>query len=317
MSVEPTKQRLAWVGVLAIALLLAGCAHTTSGDQVPSPRTTNGRIAYIQGCCAEWIVYTVAPDGTGEIEMTTGHYEMASGPTWSPDGTKLAFGAFSTRSGWRGREIGVMDAEGSHIQAITHTDIEETDPEWTPDGTRLLFIRSGDLFSMAADGSDQIRLGRTRGTESDPEFSPSGTRILFASTAEGRRDLFTMAADGTDRERLTDSVSWEQQPHWNATGDAVLFTVRTKSATMDYDQDLWSVDATTHVATPFFNDPAIGESGAIPSPDGTRLAWVRGTNDADLTVELVVSDSDGSNLVVAATCTMDCEFWDLDWQAVN
>ena len=69
-------------------------------------------------------------DGTGRHSLA-----MEGGqPTWSPDGTKIAFA--TNRTG-----ISVVNADGTGYTEVTHAD--DVFPEWSPDGSRIAFARSG------------------------------------------------------------------------------------------------------------------------------------------------------------------------------
>src|SRR5947199_241856 len=56
----------------------------------------------------------------------TNNNAMDSGPTWSPDGTRIAF--WSNRDGKS--EIYVMDADGSNVKRLTNNLSDDNDPVW-------------------------------------------------------------------------------------------------------------------------------------------------------------------------------------------
>src|SRR5206468_751327 len=63
-------------------------------------------------------------------------FDQAYAPAWSPDGRRVAFGAWRTH-GYR--DIVVVDADGGHPAEITHDRAIEGDPVWSPDGRWLYF----------------------------------------------------------------------------------------------------------------------------------------------------------------------------------
>jgi Tol biopolymer transport system component len=109
-------------------------------------------------------IYTV-PAAGGTPTRLTHHDGPAIEPTWSPDGSQIAF--FSTRDG----SIRVMDADGTNDRLLYRSG--ENDgwaPSWSPDGTRIAFlhccspgltrplldvrvltIASGEVVSLSAD----------------------------------------------------------------------------------------------------------------------------------------------------------------------
>jgi WD40 repeat protein/PASTA domain-containing protein len=68
-------------------------------------------------------------DGTGLVNLTNDP-SSDSDPTWSPDGTKIAF---TTNRGPTGdNEVFVMNADGSNQQNLTNSPANESDPDWQP-----------------------------------------------------------------------------------------------------------------------------------------------------------------------------------------
>jgi TolB protein len=71
------------------------------------------------------------------------HHEQRRGrpvPTWSPDGSKLAF-VRDTNPEPPFSDIFVMAPDGSGQTNLTRTRASELDPAWSPDGGRIAFTR--------------------------------------------------------------------------------------------------------------------------------------------------------------------------------
>ena len=56
-------------------------------------------------------------------------------PSWSPDGTKIAFG--TDRDG--NYEIYVMNVDGSNLINLTNNAATDYYPSWSPEGTKIAF----------------------------------------------------------------------------------------------------------------------------------------------------------------------------------
>src|SRR3954452_1993496 len=95
-----TRIWIALIGVCLAALTLASPRYST----VPGG---NGKIAY--ECNGS--ICTIGPDGSGPINLGTGF-----GPTWSPEGSQIAF---IRSNGNGGYNIYKMNADGSGVTQLT------------------------------------------------------------------------------------------------------------------------------------------------------------------------------------------------------
>jgi Tol biopolymer transport system component len=182
---------------LAVALLAPGATATFGGK--------NGRIAFVSTPLADegkFEIYTMKANGGGARRLTHNR-AFDSGPTFSPDGRRIAF--VSHRDG--NYEIYLMNADGTEKQRLTHDPAEDREPAFSPDGRRIAFAsdRGGNLeiYAMNVDGTHQRRLTHRRAVDDDPTFFPNGKKIAFVRVGAGFHDIFTMRADGSRLRRLT------------------------------------------------------------------------------------------------------------------
>ena len=255
------------------------------------------------------VVYVVESDGS-QLRRLLGRrpddlYDAAQSPSFSPDGSRVAYVAFK---------------HGSWVPWV------EEDYRW-------------DIVTAALDGS-----GRRRLTKSDnilvryvsPAWSPDGTRIAFVSDRTGHKDsesgkeakgplgIYTMSADGSDLRRVAPGIriaSDRNPPVWSPDGRRLAFT----ALEPDSPDGAWSHPVTGQsyrlkdvlytVGADGLGLTRLGEmTGGLPgwSPDGSRIAFVRIDGDAQAVVTM---DPDGSNVtkVLEHRDLFTSSFGDVSW----
>jgi WD40 repeat protein len=235
---------------------------------------TNGRIAFMSTRDGEGEIFSINPDGTGELQLTN-NSAQDQWPAWSPSGDKIAFASF--RDG--DYEIYVMNPDGSGQVNITNTPGEDdTKPAWSPDGTQIAFVSlrdgSADVWKMNADGTGQVNLTSDEGsTDTDPAWSPDGTTIAFASDRNGNFDIYTMNAGGSAQTDISqDAFVSDTSPSWSPDGSQITY----QSAGISGDADILRMTAAGASKVNLTNSTD-DEEEPTWSPDGTRIAFWRGS----------------------------------------
>jgi Tol biopolymer transport system component len=97
-------------------------------------------------------IYTMNTDGTGLKQLTSRpkpqcRCQLNDWPSWSPDGTKIAFS--SDRSGIETNnfEIYTMNsADGSGLERLTFNQNLDIEPTWSPDGRKIVFVSNREFI---------------------------------------------------------------------------------------------------------------------------------------------------------------------------
>jgi Tol biopolymer transport system component len=103
-------------------------------------------------------IYVMRPDGSHRRKLTSGtEFEGGWGPTWSPDGTKVAFIRTPESRGSYGVEYWVTSLNGSRrILLYSSGCCPGPDfgiPVWSPSGHHIAYYVNGDWHEVRADGS--------------------------------------------------------------------------------------------------------------------------------------------------------------------
>jgi Tol biopolymer transport system component len=286
------------LGVAAIALLAGAVVAPAASPAGATFPGANGKIIYLQ--ILDLMV--MEPDGSGATKIG-GAYDQA--PSWSPDGSKIAFDAPAGGIS----AIFTMDADGTGRTQLTSSALPDVNPSWSPDGTQIAFesARTGVLgiYVMNADGSDPHRISPTDHHSMDPSWSPDGTRIAFVRTQAGSETVALMDPDGSNVVDITPAASTWGKVDWSPDSSrlALSFLVdgRNQVHTMNPDgSDVRRLTSDTNDTGPFW------------SPDGTRIAFTALVPGTGHDPQVVTSAPDGSDRVAVTPPTYDIRA--LAWQ---
>lgn len=256
----------------------------------------------------------MASDGSAQTNLT-GSPSADQHPTWSPDGSKIAFA--SNRDGAH-LDIWVMNADGSSPMNLTplpdSTESGEagTEPAWSPDGNRIAYNYQGDVWVMNVDGSGKTNLTHDPAKPAagwQPSWSPNGSAIAYIRDF----DIWVMGADGSGKTQLTSTTGGtgtEKAPDWSPDGTRIAYERSGQIWRMNADgtgqkpvsagagkggtQPAWSAAGTKIVFSSSAYSAPNGPDIFRMNPDGTgvtRLPTAVPASDVDPAVQPVAPTS--------------------------
>jgi len=236
-------------------------------------------------------VFTIKPDGNDE-KVLTDFAGRDGDPSWSPDGTKIAFESFRSGSS----ELWTMNADGTNKNRLTFNGgPEDRSSSWSPDGSQIVYHTtefvgfSFEVMIINADGNGKTRLTENTAQDSLPSWSPDGTKIAFNSTRDGNPEIYVINTDGSDPTRLTSNQVEDAHPQWSPDGSHITFHTRQFGS---LDIVSWSPTAPNPRLVTAGTE---GTSEYFPvwSPDATRISYTGNTINPNFDVYTINVDGTG------------------------
>lgn len=239
-------------------------------------------------------IWIAGADGSNRAQLSRPGFDRS--PSWSPDGTKIAFSSDN--------KIVVMNADGSDQRQLTFGAPRDRTTAWTSDGRQIVFDREfAEIYVVNADGSG----GERKVTDGlIPATSPYGDKIVFSAAGGG---LFTINLDGSNRRQLTEGAA-DYGAHWSPGGTELVFARVSES-----DRDIYRVHANGVGLVRVTATPGRSEVGPVWSPDGAKIVFAGCPNPpGSADCGIYVSNRDGSGETQVSGLAASFAENPLDWQ---
>ena len=223
------------------------------------------RITYVNKENGRYSLQVADADGFNAQTVVSSKEPLIS-PSWSPDGTKLAYVSFEKKK----PVIFVQSLVSGQRIVLANFKGNNSAPAWSPDGTKLAIVltysANSQIYVINADGTGLQQVSFSNGIDTEPEWSPDGSSIYFTSNRGGGPQIYRMPASGGDAKRVTFEGSYNVSPHVSTDGKLLTFIKQTPAGFKVTVQDL----ATGQVQT--LSDTTQDESPSF-APNGRMILY--------------------------------------------
>jgi len=200
-----TSTRAGKAGVWSMAADGSGVGRICDGDQ--GEWSPDGRSITFR---RKGAILTRELAGGKESTVSPKGWSRCSGPSWSPDGKRIAFASIRGKANAiflvpaaGGEPVKVFDKKGA------------CEPHWSPDGGTIVYETETHVYTVRPDGGGSRTITYYGGLQRYPRFSPDGREIVFCQGASTRGpwELYVVPSGGGTPRKLTDGGS-DMYPHW-------------------------------------------------------------------------------------------------------
>jgi Tol biopolymer transport system component/DNA-binding winged helix-turn-helix (wHTH) protein len=126
------------------------------------------------------------------------------GPSWSPDGKRIALISFRSGSS----EVWVCDSDGSNAVQLTFLGGPQVGwPQWSPDSRFIAFDSAAtgqrDIHTVSVDGGASQRITTNPAEDAVPSWSRDGKWIYFGSSRTGELQVWKVRVNGGEPIQVT------------------------------------------------------------------------------------------------------------------
>jgi Tol biopolymer transport system component/DNA-binding winged helix-turn-helix (wHTH) protein len=250
----PLRKLAAWLSAVAVCIAVGTLAYLKWRQPSPVQSLAAVPLTALPG----WADFpAISPDGSRVVFEWTGEQHFTAfdlyvktignenllrltndpavhlAPTWSPDGTQIAF----QRVAKDGGGIYVVPAQGGAVRKLRSTNASfdrSMHISWSPDGKTIAFADSPfpgghkrlQLLSLETLQSTPIDHDDKCVEEVLPAFSPDGKQLAYAcslASREGEFGLSVLTAEGRAPRIIKESSGWLKGLEWLPDSKTLLF----------------------------------------------------------------------------------------------
>ncbi len=221
------------------------------------------RIAYVVCYSPSHYELQIADADGANPQTALKSRESIISPTWSPDGTMLAYVSFESHRA----TVYVHNLTSGERRVVASYPGSNSAPAFAPDGKSLAVVLTKDgnseIYAMGTDGSNLRRLTRDPAIDTEPVFSSDGAWIYFTSDRSGGPQIYRMPSTGGDAQRITFRGDYNISPRISPDGKTLAYISRRSDLFQVEALDLASAQELTITDTVKDESPSFAPNGRL------------------------------------------------------
>lgn len=185
------------------------------------------RIAYVSKAANRHILWVADADGdpAGALPALISPEPIIS-PTWSPDGSELAYVSFEARKA----VVYVQPVRSDQRRVVANFRGSNSAPAFSPDGRQLAVTLSRDggsqIYLMSRSGENVRRITQSSAIDTEAAWAPDGQTLYFVSDRGGGPQVYRTGVAGGAVERVTFQGSYNISPAVSPDGRYLAYITR-------------------------------------------------------------------------------------------
>jgi TolB protein len=222
------------------------------------------RIAYVTRSAGVYNLWVADADGEG-AQSALRSTEPIISPSWSPNGSQLAYVSFEARK----PVVYVHDVVSSKRRLVANFKGSNSAPSWSPDGKTLALTLSRDggsqvyLMDANAPGAEPRRLAASTAIDTEPTFTADGKTVYFVSDRGGSPQIYRVPVAGGAPERVTFTGTYNISPALSPDGRWLAYISRVNGAYKLHAMDLASGKSTAITDTDADENPSFAGNSRL------------------------------------------------------